>query len=277
MNKTTILLAILPFLFLSCKDKEQQAQSLKSTTTEISKDTLFTFEIDGQYFFATSRNVADVMVIGVTHNDAGLDAGVDPIVLKNYEKFWDFYLESTRKDPSKIKVGIETGIPVNMPQAKIGDAILLSQPHTFITSYLFNLGLRKIIITDPRDKSPQNTERFVWGLYLFEKRGGVISIDSMSVSGFPVARVQKEPALTSEDIRWLNDEWYENCHLANEAYEKVTYDLAHKGVMSVVGAVHALQLHKKYGVDMALIVTDTDLSVITESLAETEYLSEIIE
>ncbi len=183
----------------------------------------------------------------------------------------------SRPNPADTRLVMEFHFH-DRPEYGVGSEFVVQRPRIFLTDHLFSLGVCRIVIGDMRDRSPVARGRYHKVLQMFEKNGGEtrFTFDKKSTP-FPSVTIVKEPKLTAEEIEWLQNEWYPKVYQQDSIYEaglKKLWD--ERGYVSVVGIAHAIRLHKRYGMEVALIDQGSYIRAAIKSVEEQEYFLKLI-
>jgi hypothetical protein len=237
--------------------------------------------ISGQSFYMTGDNISDVtkiQIVGVEHTDEDAKLpGINPSIEAAYNMFWDLYLDSSFVDPDSIRLAMEIGPEVH-PDAIIGSMYQTPTPINLINQHMFDKGLRKLIITDPRDKSLESFAIYWKTLKLFTVRGGIMQVKRLDEKGLPVVEITQQPVFSQEDLDWLNSVWYPKCYLADKEFESIVWGLCQNNpnTLGILGAAHAMRLQREYGAKVALIIPQETLIQTSFYLAYNGYYLHVI-
>jgi hypothetical protein len=272
-----IFIFLISFLFIRCNDDSKKV--IKNTPTVESDGLIFIKDtIKNTLFFISGKETKDItkiQVVGVQHTPSHEIAGIHLDTKNSYEMFWATYLHESKRNPKDVKLSLEMGVEAS-PNSKIGNLYELEKPISLITDWMFEIGLRKVRIADPRIKNQKLFDQHEKALNFFLKKGGEAKIEKIE-NGFPVIIITKEPIFNQRDLNWLKNEWYPECFLADKEFEKILWKNCLKGDIAVVGAAHAFRLHKEYGAQIALTINKKTLFETAYSMAFNDYYLKVIE
>jgi hypothetical protein len=227
-------------------------------------------------FYLTGMDVGKIQMVGIGHNERYEESGVSKASELGYNYFWDGYFDVTQKNPNSIVLALEvgtTGLPNNV---HLGDTLALLRPRTFLNQHLFDLGIRKIKLCDPRIKTQEMITQYEKAGNLFAQRGGEIYIDTLTNSGFPILTITKFPTFNDEDIAYLRTKWYEECYKQDRQFEEIIWNACQKGAIAVAGAAHILRLVKIHHAKAAFALSEKDLNDCAIHLERERYYLYII-